>query len=319
MTEPLLLESTGDPHCDKITSGVIGIFESVFPDRVRGYYLRGSRASGTSIVGSDIDLYVIFRDQFSDEAEYYRAQDLIRHCAQLSPILLEIIAVGELGLRRNVSAALNLKLATRLLHGDDIGPDLPPFEASSYLRSVIHTPYNCYSLPAQRKVAGAMTFPLQHIDPDGEFFGYDQWNVPGDDGLDQKSTKLLVASVGWTATAIVALRAGGYVRDKAACVDLYREHVNDEWTELVTDVHDLCRTRWHYQIPAEEDDRLRLRSLCDQALAFENHFLTLYRGYQLAELASGDHDRQMLATQRLQQIIFPDHEVASALAEAGSS
>lgn len=38
-------------------------------------------------------------------------------------------------------------------------------------------------------------------------------------------------SVGWTATAIIALRSGQYVRDKAACVELYEKHVADEWTD----------------------------------------------------------------------------------------
>jgi hypothetical protein len=160
---------------------------------------------------------------------------------------------------------------------------------------------------------------LQHIDPHGRFFGYDQWETPGSDGLDQPSTKLLVASVGWTATAIVAFRTGRYVRDKATCVDLYQKHVTDEWTQLVTEVHELCRNHWHYQIPSSDVDRQKLRSLCDQALAFQNHFLMLYRGYQLTELASGDPNRQKLAAERLQQIVFTDQEVASALAKAGFS
>lgn len=64
MVKPELIASTGDQGCDKIVRSVIGIFESTFRDRVRGYYLRGSRASGTSIEGSDIDLFLIFKDRF---------------------------------------------------------------------------------------------------------------------------------------------------------------------------------------------------------------------------------------------------------------
>ncbi|HEY9290224.1 MAG TPA: nucleotidyltransferase domain-containing protein [Microlunatus sp.] len=272
-----LLITSVRPHCDKITQGVIGLFELTFPDRVRGYYLRGSRASDTSITGSDIDLFVIFKDRFLDEAEFYRAHELDTYCEQISPILLECVLVGERGLRRNIYLALNLKLSTRLLYGEDIRPELPPFDPASYIRSVAHTPYFSYMHPPQRKSAGHLTYPLQHIAPDDMFFGYTQWKVPAADGTDQPSTKLLVASVGWTAIAIVALRTGKYVRDKAACANLYRTLIADEWTDLVLAVHDLCRSRWHYQIPDNDTDQQTLRELCNQALHFQNHYLTLYR------------------------------------------
>jgi hypothetical protein len=302
VAEPGLVESTGDRQCDRIAQGVIGIFEIAFPGRVRGFYLRGSHASGTSIAGSDLDLFIVFKDRFADPAEYERAQALSAHCARLTPVLLEVILVGERGLRQpdGIGAALNLKLATRLLYGEDIRAELPLYDAETYVRSVVHTPYLSYTYPVQRR-NGPLVYPLDHIDPDGPFFGFDQWM----DGADEPSTKLLIATVGWTATAIVALRSGQYVRDKAACVELYQKYVADEWTDLVTQVHDLCRNRWHYRLPADATDRQTLRDLCRRALDFQNHFLRLYREYQLAELASGDADRQQLATQRLTQIVFP--------------
>jgi len=104
---------------------------------------------------------------------------------------------------------------------------------------------------------------------------------------------------------MIALHSGQYVRDKAACVELYQKHVADQWTDLVTEVHDLCRNRWHYQLPSRAADRQTLRDLCHRTLDFQNHFLELYRQYQLAELASGDADRQQLAAQRLTQVVFP--------------
>lgn len=309
-----LLASTGDPRCDKIISGVIGVFETTFPDRIRGYYLRGSRASGTSTLGSDIDLFIIFKNRFATEAEYYRAHSLNEHLTALSPILLECLLLGELGLQRNIGLALNLKLATRLLYGQDIRAGLPEFAPERYVRDVVHTPYFSYKYPAQRRHANHLTYPLRHIDPDDRFFGYTQWTMPTADGIDQPSTKLLIASIGWTATAIVALRTRQYVKDKAASVDLYRTRVGDEWTDLVVTVHDLCRNRWHYQVTDSDTDQRTLRDLCDQALGSENHFLTIYREYQLAELASADPERQKLAIQHLREIVFPDDEVASALA-----
>ncbi|GAA2756371.1 nucleotidyltransferase domain-containing protein [Actinopolymorpha rutila] len=319
MTAPELVESTGDRRCDRIVRGVVGIFENAFPERIRGFYLRGSHASGTSTDGSDLDLYVVFKDHFADVPEYDRARALTVHCAQLTPVLLEIVVSGERGFRRPeaFSAALDLKLGTRLLHGEDIRAELPAFDADAYVRSVVHTPYYSYSFPAQRHDAGPLVHPLRHLDPDGPFFGFDQWMMPGPDGVDQPSTKLLIATVGWTATAIIALSGGQYVRDKAACVELYQKHVADEWTELVVQVHDLCRNRWHYGLPSDPADRRTLRALCGRTLDFQNHYLTVYRRYQLTELASGDSERQRLAAERCKQIVFSDQEMVDALRKVG--
>lgn len=309
-----LLASTGDPTADKIVQGVVGVLELAFPDRVRGHFVRGSYASASSTAGSDLDMLVVFKDDFVEQAEAERARTICGCCALLTPILLEVLVVSERQLHRedNLVVALQVKLASRLVYGEDIRPQLPDFRADAYVRAVVHTPYFSYTYPAQRRGLH-LTYPLGHIDPDDTFYGFDQWLIPGSDGVDIPSTKLLVATVGWTATALVALQTGLYVRDKGACVELYQRHVGDQWTELVMSVHELCRNRWHYGIPTAEEDRRRLRELCDQTLAFQNYFLRRYRTYLLDELQSAAPHRQILAAQRLAQIRYPDPEVVDAL------
>ena len=306
-----------DPRVDGVTRGVSGIFEHAFPDRIRGVYLRGSHASGTVTAGSDLDMFVVFKDTFVDSGEAARAQKVCEHCALLSPILLEIIVISEGGLQRddNVVVALQLKLASRLVHGDDTRGELPEMRVEAYVREVVHTPYYSYRYPAVRRRNHALTYPLHHIDDAEPCLGYDEMLMPGPDGTDVPSTKLLVASVGWTATAIIASQTGLYVRDKSDCVELYREHIADEWTDLVVDVHELCRNRWEYRVPTADSDRLTLQILCERALAFQNHYLGRYRCYLLAELRSGTPDRQLLATRRLRDIVFPDQQVDDALRE----
>jgi hypothetical protein len=215
---------------------------------------------------------------------------------------------------------LNLKRATRLIYGEYIRPALAEPTTDAYVRSVVHTPYHSYLYPAQRQAHGFLTFPLRHIDPDGPFLGYDQFPMPDPDGNPGPSNKLLVASVGWTATALIALHTGRYVRDKAASAALYREHVADEWAPLVTGVYELCRNRWRYRIPTDPADRRALRDLCERALGFQNHFLDHYRRYLLAELDAASPGRQRLAAARLGQVVYPgDPEVPAALARLVAS
>lgn len=78
-------------------------------------------------------------------------------------------------------------------------------------------------------------------------------------------------------------------------------------------MHELCRDQWHYRIPTEGENRHRLWELCEQALAFQNHFLSRYRSYLLDELRCAAPQRQTLAAQRLAQIRYPDSEVVNAL------
>ena len=48
-------------------------------------------------------------------------------------------------------------------------------------------------------------------------------------------------------------------------------------------------------------------------LAYENHFLSVFREYLLAKLRDPDSNNQMLAAQWLGRIIYPDEEVLNAL------
>ena len=130
-----------------------------------------------------------------------------------------------------------------------------------------------------------VVYPLDYPDPSGEFFGYPQ--EPAADGTFGAAIgplKWLVTGVGRAAQSILALQEGQFVATRAACLEAYRELINDQWTEFIEDIHALCRARWRFGIPKPDDERRKLRDLCRRTLAFENHFLDLYRSYLLQEL-----------------------------------
>ena len=74
MSNVSLLNSAGNRKVSNILRGVIGIFELVFPNRIRGYFLTVSYTDGTAVPASNIDFDILFIDSFISREENDRAQ-----------------------------------------------------------------------------------------------------------------------------------------------------------------------------------------------------------------------------------------------------
>ncbi len=305
-----LLTSTGNERADAIIRGVVGIFEAVFPYRVRGYYLTGSYSSGSAAPSSDLDLGILFRGTYREDAESDQAIELCQHCEALNPLLdLGVLSEERIQHPDMVGTVLQLKATGRLLFGEDSRAEIEAACDERYVRWAMHTPF--HGIAFARPHESLLRVPLRFPDPDGEFFGYDQWKTLTPEG--GESTKLLEVIVGWIATALVVYRTGNYVGSKQETATLYRDRINDEWTELVEQVHELCQNRWGYHLPTSGAERQELRALCRRALEFENHFLSIYQGYLLQELGRPDRESQARAVERLGQFIYPGLTAVTAL------
>ncbi|EKU97663.1 hypothetical protein Lepto7375DRAFT_6895 [Leptolyngbya sp. PCC 7375] len=307
------------PKINQILQGVIGVFEKVFLGRIRGYYLQGSFGNRSTVINSDLDMYVIFKENFSSSDEAMTALSVSRSCAQISPLLLEIKPGAELDLYRaeHAGIALNFKYSTQFLYGEDIRAQIPTFTSDAWVWWAMKAPQASLRVTRSAKV---LIFPLQQPDTQAEFYGYERQSIPSADGVDCQSSKWLVATVGWIATALVAHRTKQYVGSKGEAVQLYKTQINDQWTTMVEQVYEQCRNRWHYLIPEGEADRQILQSLCWHALDFSNHYLTIYRNFVLHKLSEGTSQQQLFATENLAQVIYPDdQEIANALEELQQS
>lgn len=277
-----LLNSVGNVKVDNILRGVIGIFESVFPNRIRGYYLKGSYTDGTAVPASDIDVDILFVDSFLSGEEHEKAQQTSEYCSLISPIDLELNLYGEgQALRRGFP---ELKFASILLYGEDIRDKLVLIPLEWWQRSLMHVPYRFFS-----RIRGNpeyLRFPLDYPDPQKEFYGYDTREVRVADNSRHPGTKEIINCVGKSALAIIALKANVYVNDKNDCLKQYRIRINDEWTDLIQDVYAKCRRTWAYCVPEDTEDRKQLINICERTLAFENYFLSLYKDFLLAELTN---------------------------------
>lgn len=306
--------STGNDRADDILSGAVGLWEQAFPGRIRGYYLSGSYANATATPTSDLDLTILFKDQYRDQAETDLAQQMCELIEALHPaIFVDMGYLNEASLQQadRVSAALQLKRSSCLIYGEDVRDLITATPDAGYVRDAMHIPY--FGSRYGRPQLDVLTFPLDYPDPNGRFYGYDGWSLASAGDREQAGTKMLVVIVGRIATALIALHTGEYAGTKRDSVTLYRTHIHDVWLDLVEQVYDLCKVRWQYRIPTKKGDREQLRTLCQAALAFENRFFALYRTYLLEELDNEQRENQLRAVERLGQIIYPGEDIDSAL------
>ena len=299
-----LLNSTGNQRVDNILRGVIGIFETIFPDRIRGYYLVGSYADGTAVSTSDIDMKILFKNRFRDNAERKNSQQICEYCFGLiSPIAGDVTAKDEETAFSTSTLQLRIKAGSLLIYGEDIRDQisLPPLDQS--IRDVMFRAYVFCFTDRLRPNLKARVYPLDYPDPSDEFYGYTY----------KGGTTVFISVVSAVATAIVASKAKKYVFTKNDSLKLYKKYINDEWTVLLEAASEKIRKQWEYQIPENRDERQQLREICRQALAFENHFLIIYKDFLLTELRDAEDKDKLLAVKRLGEIIYPDEETLDAL------
>ena len=299
-----LLKSTGNQRVDDILRGVIGIFETIFPDRIRGYYLVGSYADGTAVSTSDIDMKILFKNRFRDNTERKNARQICECCFGLiSPIPGDVTANDEETAFSSSTLRLRIKAGSLLIYGEDIRDQISLPSLDQHIRDVMFRAYVFCFTDRLRPNLKARVWPLDYPDPSDEFYGY---TYKGD-------TTVFTSVVGAVATAIVASKAKKYVFTKNDCLKLYKKYINDKWTVLLEVVFGKIREQWEYQIPRNKEERQQLRGICRQALAFENHFLIIYKDFLLTELRDAEDEDKLLAVKRLGEIIYPDEETLDAL------
>lgn len=308
MGEISLYYATGHAKVDRILRDIVGTLETVFPNLFRAYYLSGSYAEGTAVRTSDIDLFVIFKEEPADAVKK-KFGGVTQFISLNCPVDVDFTPLVE-GLVNEHPARGKLKGSSVLIYGTDIREGIVPPSFEEYLPWLMHGPTACFA--RARGNPPMLRFPLAFPDPSGEFYGYDRGKVRSIDGKTWPSTKEMVGSTGWSAVALIGLRAHRDVL-KSNRVQVYRECINDEWTPLLEEIHAYCRDAWEYLIPEGADERRRLKLLCKSALEFENHFLSVYREYLRRQLHEADDNGKLLAVKCLGQVDFADDAMLAAL------
>ncbi len=308
-----LISSTHNILADFILRNILEMFEAKFPERIRAYYVEGSYANASSVTTSDLDVLLIYKNKFHD-GEAQKVEELANQLENESTIELDIEAVDEQSLTKGVSPTL--KLGSSFLYGEDIRDSLSLMSLEEWTRDRMHS--SLWRTVHLCNRPFLIRYPLTYPDQQGEFYGYDARMLRLPNGQEVHCTRDLIRLVGWSATAMIAFKAGRYVARKSECHKMYQACFDDKWGQLLQDIYELCRGQWNYLIPDDLKERKRLRAICERTLYFENHFLQVYKEFVLTELRSADTKVVRQALSVLQKIVYQDEEIFTAIREAST-
>ena len=303
MNEIVLIYSTCDSRIDHILKAIIGYCELLFPKRIRGYYLQGSYATGDATSASDIDMVLLFREDFIDEEEQQRAWQVDTLSEWLVGRQLDIIPFPESRLSspqiEDVVLIEQLRAGARLLYGEESRSEIKPPSRAAYVQSCMLAAFRDISWHHYHPKP--FPIPLNYPDPNDEFFGFNQLarTIYEEQTV---GTERLVHSIVRIAGALVALETGQVVLSKRECVHVYTADAVDKWAALVADVFYWCYDKWQYQIPKDREEREKLRHYYKQTLNFENHFLSCYYDLLSRNAHAEDIHLRQTARQQLAEI-----------------
>ncbi len=305
-----LISLTHNASVDMILQNVIEAFEDAFPSRIRAYYIEGSYVNSTHVASSDLDVELIFKDQFQI-GEQQQAEVLAEQHSAMCKLELDIEFVDEQSLIDGVSPTF--KFGSMLLYGEDIRDSLQLVPLAEWTRDRMHSSLWRTVHLCNRPVI--IRYPLAYPDPQDEFYGYVARLLRLPNGQEVPCTRDLIRLVGWSATAMIAFKAGKYVASKSECHRLYRSCFNDEWGQLLQDIYELCRGKWNYLIPEKQEERDVLRHICERTLGFENYFLQVYKQFVLLQLRYGERQGVLYFLSMMQRIVYQDEEINTAIIE----
>ncbi len=291
-----LLTSTHQPNIDRLLTGLIGIYELAFPQQISAYYLLGSYTDQTAAADSDLDLIAIFRGSV-DSAVTTRFRQLTAYCGQLTSVQLDCVPLDEATLQQGAKASHK---AGQLIYGTDVLNDMPLEPLDEHIQRCMFLAFR--ALHVLRGQPETLTYPLDYPDSNGEFYGYERYGsyLGGNDfgpGL-----RILVTGATMIATTLLALQTGLQAGTKSQALDLYAQHIGDNYTGYLKQLYQSCKLDWRYTIPQAASDRDQLRQLCADFLALENHFLNACRPTILTNLQSVNTTIQHFAHESFQRI-----------------
>jgi hypothetical protein len=238
-------------------------------------YLTGSFCSDYFIPDvSDLDLTLVTTEKFS-ETDSDRLNQVVKKLQDKYGIDLDISIVplseasNEKYSRAGIlyrEAIVSVQLAGNCVWGSDVLRSSFSIKIEDYIEATKLTPFEF-----SRRIRNGedLHYPLSFPDEKDEFYGY-VGRVKNTLPL-----KPLVSLYSWIGTATVALETNQTVGNKKICIDSLKECDPHKGAELER-MFFLCRESWAYKEPQAPYERQLLKSICRQALCWENDYFSLF-------------------------------------------
>lgn len=300
-----LLRETPSKAANEVIKRAITLVQENVSNPLLAAYVSGSYANGYAVPTSDLDLYVIFRDELTkdDEAAYGQfgpALESLEPAVDLVPYSLgKLRELGQVG------------MATHFLHvwGETVHGEIPEPSLDDYAYRAMHGAY--LYMGRTRKVK-PYHWPLEFPEPEDAFKGYG-WRKMAFGGKEVGSIKELVVMAGWMATGLIAWRGKMLVPTKKECPGLFEAVVGGKEAATFRGITELCRNKLHYLLPESPADKAALEELLPGVLALENYFLKEYQDFLIENLANANPVRRRTSVIRLGEIRYPNSRSEEAL------
>lgn len=299
----ILAHHTNDLKTDDILKGFISFCELLLPDSIAAYYLSGSRSDNTAVASSDIDLIIIENQPFSqDKVDLFMY--ILHTCNRMSSIEIGFCVFSQDELNIGVPAYVKSAL---FLYGKDILANIPIIDNAHMTNTFVYGAFR-FLYHFLRDSHSTLTFPLNVPDKTKDFNGYLEFkknNYP--------KTKILVNATARITSALLGIKKNIQPRNKSQSIKLFVELFNCEYTELVNDIYENVYQKWSYDIPKNENEIQKLKTICDTFILFENYFLDEVHPYIVENLRSQDSKNRENAKKCLNMISYNDKKTIALL------
>ena len=259
---------------------------------VHSVYVLGSHATGKADIYSDIDITVVFLEEFSST------------CSQLSQLISSSISLLEVNVdlvcvpyQLAVSCGLPLLPPyAALLWGEDIRVQIALPKPDLLSAAMYHVAFNSLS----RLYPRGHVFNLPLLAPNPGAWG-DGWLV--EENHTAHPLKPFVKAVDRVAQARVASRIGEYIHRQGSDVaKAYTTYIGDEGATFVENISRIFRMRWRNRYPAEAYEVSLMIELIKYANLFFSIFLEEYYDNLVYWLKYPDASYRHLARQAIIRI-----------------
>ncbi len=275
--KPFFLTVTGDQRTDHALSGIVNLCEMMFPQRISGYYLVGSLGCGYAVIGSDIDIFLVFKNKLLP-GESQTLERLMGPLWLLGVFDIDLKCLDEDSVHRLMLLGPGL-----CIYGEDIRPDIDLDKRPiDLIRFAFYQSLGYFF--RLRDNPKQLSLPLCYPVPDQRFKGYSSRPTHDQSGAIVPGVRELLNNTLKPASTLVDLATGRFNKDKLHIARNYGEYVDATWIDYLEEVERLVRRQWAGRVPDEEGDKQKLEQLCARALDFENAVLEHYRDIILSEL-----------------------------------